>query len=637
MNRALAGIFDPGGGRSGEPRRILTHALAECGVGHIEENGPLTLGFAGPADAGRTPGRPRCLLAGHVYNIADVARSLGTEADDPERVLERGFSTLGPSLLSMLRGDFAIVSWSEDGSGLLACDQLGGGTLVFKRDGRRLTFASEIRHLLPALPTRPGPDHASVAHWINVSGPPADRTMYAGVQRIRPGHFMRFGPEPAAQQRYWRARYEGTIRVSRPEAAAELRASIERAIERRAGPPGQTGMLLSGGLDSSSVAALAKRSLPDRAPTTAYSAVFPRHRSVDESQLIDQLARELGLRSVRVAVQEGSVLAGAVEYMSAWQLPSSSPNLSFWLPLLRQAAAEGVTVMLDGDGGDEMFALSGYLIANRLRTGRLLSAISLARQFPSGVGTHDARRVLARFKEFGLRRAVPIPAQVRRLRAERRGPRALAPTWFTDETARAYADTNEEWDWLNAPGPLWAAWREHTLTFSAGPVAAYENLRLRSQLAGLHPRHPLTDVDVIELMMRLPPEFSFDPALNRPLFREAVSGLVPNEVRLRPTKSYFDQVFQEALSGPDLAVARRLLTDPEAELRRYVDIDLMIGELLTPAPPPPGEARLPWATQVWRLMTAECWLRSQADPSFSRTLLDSGDLREPRYELLQPF
>lgn len=637
MNRVVAGIYDPDRSRGSEHRETLTSALSKSEPAHVEEHGPLTLAFDGPKRVGGTAaGTAGCLLDGHIYNIAEVAGSLGLPAEDPEAVLARGFTTLGDSLLTRLRGDFALVSWDERGDGLLACDQLGGRALVFQRRGRRLLFASEIRYLLRMLPARPEPDPAFLAHWLGLSSPPGDRTIFGGVWRIRPAHLMRFGPEPARPREYWRPRYRETVQISRAHAAAELRTSLERAIERRCGPPHRTGVLLSGGLDSSSVAGLAARSVPkDRAPRAAYSAVFPGHRSVDEAQLIDRLTGALDLPSVRIAVHDGSVLAGAVEYISTWQVPPTSPNLFFWLPLLRRAAADGVDIMLDGQGGDEMFSMSGYLIADRLRSGRLVSALSLARQFPSGLDAQDARRVRARIRDYGVRRVLKAPVAVRKMRDAWRSPQGTSPDWFGAELAQARVDTDEQRSWLDAEQPEWAAWLAHSVTGNA-TVLAYDYIRQRSKLAGLEARHPLIDVDVIELMLRLPPEFSFDSALNRPLLREAVAGLVPDELRLRTTKSSFDEVFRAALTGPDMPVARRLLEDPRAELARYIDLELMSRELLA-APPTDEHARIDWAVQVWRLLTAECWLRSQADPSFTAALLDGGELRGASYELLPPF
>ena len=112
------------------------------------------------------------------------------------------------------------------------------------------------------------------------------------------------------------------------------------------------------------------------------------------------------------------------------------------------------------------------------------------------------------------------------------------------------------WSWKRSRMPRWRAHLTHGVV-TVGSAAVYEHVRRRSADAGLLARHPLVDPDVIDYVLRMPPEAAFDPRLTRPVFRRAGEGLVPDAVRLRPDKSNFDAVFHAALQGPDLAVARR--------------------------------------------------------------------------------
>jgi asparagine synthase (glutamine-hydrolysing) len=135
------------------------------------------------------------------------------------------------------------------------------------------------------------------------------------------------------------------------------------------------------------------------------------------------------------------------------------------------------------------------------------------------------------------------------------------------------------------------------------------------------------DVDLIETVFDTPPELSFDPYVSRPLLREAMAGVLPEPVRTRVGKSRFDAIFHEALAGPDLALARGLL-GPDARARAYVDLGRVQRELLG-GPPPSDEGRMGWAIGLWRLLTAECWLRYVEDPSALRSAAEAIGVPEP--------
>jgi asparagine synthase (glutamine-hydrolysing) len=405
-------------------------------------------------------------------------------------------------------------------------------------------------------------------------------------------------------------------------------------VERRVLPGETAAIKLSGGLDSSVVAALAARAAERTgSPPAAYSATFPSHPSVDESALIEGVTRELGLPWVQIRVLDGSVLAGALEYIHAWQAPPVSPNGFFWGPLLSRAADDGVDVLLDGEGGDEVFGLSPYLMADRIRRGRLIAAARLARRVPGFPGAERPPwgPALRLVREYGARGGPPY-ALHRALRS-RRDPARYAPEWFTAESARLLFEGYDQWSWKRARGPRWQASLVGWVVTNPAPAMTHDHVRRRSALAGLEARHPLVDVDVVNLMLRIPPELAFDPRYSRPLLREAMHGLVPDEVRLRHAKSNFDAVFHERMAGGDLDPVRELLCSRDAEIGAYVKPDV-VRELVERPPLDDRGALGGWALEVWRLVTAECWLRSQADRSFAADLLSSGRLAEPRFEFV---
>jgi asparagine synthase (glutamine-hydrolysing) len=512
----------------------------------------------------------------------------------------------GDAVFSRLRGDFVVVL-----ADLVArrCtvvrDQLGARSVVWHRAGRRVAIASEVPHMLVLLGHRPPPDAVAIAHWIALSGLPPGHTFYKDVNRLDPAHALTLEAdrEPVAR-RYWSPTYRRPGAIDLATAATGLRGVLRQAIERRS--DAQTGVMLSGGLDSSTVAAISTL-LPDGLRLRrAYSAVFPAHSSVDESALIRLLCDRFDLAGTQAMVRGGSALAGAATYIERWSTPPPSANVFFWLPLLRQAQLDGVTRLLDGEGGDEVLGLAPPLIADRLRRLRPRSAADLIRHIPGG-GPHLTRRdVLPFMRSFGLKAAVPAWAHQAARRA--RGPHNYIPQWVLPGPASTFRDTDQTVAWKRIRGPRWWAFLVDATTRNMGPSLGYDHVRRRAQLCGIEQSHPIADVDVIEYMLSLPPELSFDPRHSRPVAREAVAGVTPDEVRLRVGKSAFNELFEGTLAGADLRPLRILLA-PGAYAGEFVDWAQVQAAL---EEPPAGGERAQWAVSLWRVATLELWLRAQA-------------------------
>jgi asparagine synthase (glutamine-hydrolysing) len=159
-----------------------------------------------------------------------------------------------------------------------------------------------------------------------------------------------------------------------------------------------------------------------------------------------------------------------------------------------------------------------------------------------------------------------------------------------------------------------------------------EYLRQRAASAGLVARPPLFDVDLVEFALGIPPELEFTAELDRPLIREAMRGHVPDVVRLDVLKSNLAPFHQSSIAGPDLAPIREVLSAPDLEIAAYVDVDA-VRRLVEDAPEVGVWGSDRWATDVWRLMAAECWLRAQADSDYVDAFRSREDLPRPVWKI----
>ena len=143
-------------------------------------------------------------------------------------------------------------------------------------------------------------------------------------------------------------------------------------------------------------------------------------------------------------------------------------------------------------------------------------------------------------------------------------------------------------------------------------------------------RLPLLDPDLVQLTLGQPPGASFDQHLSRPLLRQAMAGLLPDQVRLRPRKAWFDSLIVACIAA-DEPVIRRLLTAPGAETRAFLQPERITLALDTLASAR-GVPRFRAMHLIWRALTLECWLRLQDDPDGS-TLPQPGEITAPALEL----
>jgi asparagine synthase (glutamine-hydrolysing) len=602
---AFAGVYEPAGLSSEEERlRVARAALAGEGEVSASALGPLALAWTGPGSPGAGP---FCLLAGELHQPGHLR---GLPDDE---------------LLARLRGEFALLVWDpRKRRGLLARDQLGERSLFVHDDGTRLVFGTEVRQLLRALPRNPGPDDLALARWL--AGRPTEdgRTLYEGLRSVPPGCRLELAPGERQTRPYWRPSYRPPEPIAFDDAAGAVRDALERAVERRLRPTEATGVMLSGGLDSTSLAAAAV-SLPGGEGLRAYSAVFPDHPEVDESELIELTARNLEIEGTRTVARAGGALAGALGYLDEWRVPPPPPAHFLWQPLVERAAADGTTRLIDGEGGDELFGVAPYLLADRLRRGRVAGALRLGARFP-GTGDRARLRVVAHLmRNYGVRGALPPWLDRSRL---------PAPDWLAPGPARLLAQ-DDPIAWKRAAGPRWWAQLSHMVATGPDAVGACDYFRRRAASAGASAHHPLLDVDLIELVLGLPPELSFSPGLDRPLLRAAMHGRLPECVRLRSDKSVFNSFVDDCLTGPDLRPIQHLLRSPDAELRAHVDSGLI--DRLLAEPPNDHRTRLAvWSGAVWRLATAECWLRTHADAAFPARMPSALGLA-PAKTRLEPF
>jgi asparagine synthase (glutamine-hydrolysing) len=614
----LCGSYDCSGG-SHHISRLRQHAPE----GQLIVRGPLAI-VLDPSSAFRAEvDGVTCVFDGRLYPPPENVSHRGHDAETAAELIARRYLNDDSRLLRSLRGRFSLALWDDVAQrGLLSCDLLATNQIFLLRDTGALLFATELHELLRIAQTRPGPDEIGFLAWLAGGGCPAGRTLYEGVSRLGPGELIELQGHAPVRRTYWRPSYDGTLDGSPAELAIGLREKLAQSVQSRVSPR-STGVVLSGGLDSSIVAALAAPACTGR-PLRAYSAVFPGAK-FDESSKIEQLTTALGIEGAMFTLEPRGTIRLALEYTKRWGLPLTGPGALVDMMMVAEAARAGIEVALDGQTGDEVLGLSPYLLADRLRRGRFLDAFQLAGEFPVGrtITAAQKRRLLYR---FGVKGALPY--RLGRFISGHRN-RDVAPSWLLPSRVPQYSELADRWAWkAAASGPRWWRYLADVLVYAPHRELRLDYMRHRAAALNIVNESPLYDADVIDYCLRVPPELAFDSKFSRPTAREAMRGLMPDAVRLQTQKADFAPFCAEAITGADAPGIEKLIGTGDAELGAYVDMGV-VRSLWQHTRSSGAGANMDLDPAVWRLASAECWLRFQADPGFADEMLDSSDIAAP--------
>ena len=591
--------------------------------------------------AGATDGHWQCWISGRLTNARELCEPFGLPAGaDLPALLARAYARVGLNACELLRGTFVVVAFDRERStATIVRDHLGGRPLVHVRVGDGALFAEHERALVDLLPSIPSPDRLALARWIERGSTPPGHTLFEGVRRIPPAHRVELSAEAFTIEPYWRPRFEGLAAGSREAIAERLRDAAFAAVARAAEGAQRPAVRLSGGLDSACVAAgLAARVAQERGArgvgatpaaqgpreasaggALALAAVFPSHPATDERELIEATARHTGLSLELISFDDrASILAPALEHIARWSLPPVTPNMFVWRPLMASARALGVDVMLDGEGGDELFGWAPHLFADLLRRGQLLAAWRLTRRIPEVGADADVRLRLRAIRKYGI--SPLVPAAVKRGRLRRRaasGPESLLAA--ADAVALVVLDEGGEEEGLaRLDGPFWWRALAAELIDTGETLGVSAQLRRESTDERIDRRHPfLFDLELLRTVLTDPPELQFDPARDRALLRDGLLGHIPEAVRTRHAKSFFTDLLPDGLAV-DGALLAEGPSRADAPVRAFVRSE-PLEELLR------GEADLRRgraARQLWQVGLADVWLRTLERPEYPLELLD---------------
>jgi len=506
--------------------------------------------------------------------------------------------------LSRMDGGFAVAVRDGGSRAFAAVDRFAAQTLCYSVVNGELRFAERADALAGSGAQI---DLQSMFDYLYFHCIPSPRTIFEGVYRLPPGHCARFENGRVALAPYWIPSFQNLSNPSLASLRDEFRALLEQAVAREL-DAGKPACFLSGGTDSSTVAGLIGR--VSGKPAATYSIGFEAE-GYDEMAYARIAARHFGTEHHEYYVTPDDLVRSIGHVAASFDQPFGNSSVLPAFHCARVASEDGVTKLLAGDGGDELFGGNSRYALQRVFSwyGYVPGIVRRGLMEPV-LGQAPLKRIPLLRKAAGYveQARVPMPDRLQMYNLLRRI--GLDVVLTRDFLARVDPD-----DALRQQREIWAgsdavSQIDRTLAFDWRYTLAESDLpkvRIATQLAGVSVGFPFLDRALLEFSMRLPSAYKLKGLKLRWFFKEALRGFLPDEI-INKKKHGFGLPFGAWVVRH--AGLQRLATESLASLStrgivRPEFIKTLVADLLPTHPGYYGE-------MVWILTMLEQWLQNHA-------------------------
>jgi asparagine synthase (glutamine-hydrolysing) len=546
---------------------------------------------------------------GEIYNFRELRRELEgrgarfkTESDT-EVALEL-YAREGEGFVDRLDGMFAFAIWDARKPGatrlLLARDRSGKKPLFFYDDGRRFLFASEIKaiHRHPSVSREPNLE--ALPFYLTYGYFPSPLSAYADVKALAPATWMvvESGTGKRASRRYWNPTVEVDGIGTLDEARERLAPLVREAVRKRLLSDVPLGAFLSGGLDSTIVVALMSEA--SARPVKTFSIGFENAPEHDELAYAEEVARRFGCdhTSFRVAPPEPELLASLVEHHDG-PFGDSSAIPTY---VVSRLARREVAVVLNGDGGDELFCgyerLAAAAIGERIPASLRRAAALASRLLPEPRSHASELRRVRQFLEVSAR---PLPDRIQAWCSFFSEPELgglllrTSPAAPSDHFGRVLQEVPDA-------SPLARLLYLNYRTYL--PEDLLVKMDRMTMAHGLEARSPFLDTALTEFAGALPDSLKLRGLTTKHVLRESFRGVVPDAILTR-RKMGFGVPLASWLRGRLAPLVEAHLVEPTSPLFRHLRRDEVLRYVSEHRRG--GRDR---SQKLFCLLTLSIWLRS---------------------------
>ena len=545
---------------------------------------------------------------GEIYNFPELRRELEAAghrfytSTDTEAIVH-AYEQWGTQAIRRLRGMFGLAIWDTRSKSLLvARDRAGIKPIYYAETGGRLYFGSELKSLLEAPDLPRDLDLDALDHYLSFLYTPRDGSIFKSVRKLPPGHLMTWRDGRLTIEQYWQLSANETFRGSEADAVAQLRGVLTDAVKGHLLSDVPLGAFLSGGIDSSLVVGLMSEVSGARVKTFSIGFDEP---AFDELEHARTVARHFGTDHHEFVVKPDAI--GILDRL-VWHFDepfADSSAIPTWY--VSEMARRHVTVVLSGDGGDELFGgYDRYVPHPRVvafdryspRALRRVAAIAAARlphgargkNFLRHVGRDEQGRYLDAIRFFGSdEKPALLTSDVRR---ELHGP---------DPETRL-ARHFERFAQLPWPSQMMRFDAETYL-----PEDVLTKVDRMSMAHSIESRVPLLDNEVIDFAATLPASLKIKHGRRKHVLKEVAATLLPRAI-LDRRKQGFGVPLGTWFRGNLRELFADTLLSPSSLQRGYFEpafVRQIVDEHLA--------ARRDHTLRLWQLVVFERWCQQYLD------------------------
>jgi asparagine synthase (glutamine-hydrolysing) len=540
---------------------------------------------------------------GEVFNFAELRRELEHEGAsfhthcDTEVILQ-AYLHWGDACFARLRGMFAIAIWQQSRRRLvLARDRAGIKPLYYFQQDGEVYFGSELKCIFAHSDVPRNISLPGLNCYLSLNYVPAPYTLVDGIVKLLPGHMLEWRAGFCTTRSFLPNKPQLLAPATIDAACEELDDLLQKSVKEELVSDVPVGVWLSGGLDSSTILHYAAQASPNRIHT--FGVTF-QGRSFDESRYIREVSHHFGTNHTEFDLNADAELVGAIEQIAYYSDEPSADAGAVPLWFLAKMTAQEVTVILTGEGGDELFA--GYLTyrANRYR--------EIARRFPE------------LFLRAGLVAANLLPVSDDKISFEYKVKRFLQGSlmdpgrahlfWngtFSDEEKKAlfeFADPAPLAGMLDdlRPGRDFGRFLEFDQRYYLADDILYKVDRV-SMAHSLEVRPPFLDDRIVDFANRLPYDFKLRGSESKYILRRLIQKKLPPSVLHRP-KVGFDIPIHEWFRGILRPLLLETLSGEAVKsngLFRWTHVHHLLDDHL--------ERRANWGYHLWGLLVLFIWMK----------------------------